>query len=142
MEVILSIKPKYANEILNGTKKVEYRKQFPAHIKKVYIYASHPVKRIVAEFKVSGLISDNPKNLWDLTERRGGISKDEYFKYFRGKVKAIAVEIGKLNIYEKPINPKEKYSNWNAPQSYRYVESYTEMIKPMNKESLGYLKIK
>ena len=42
MNVIISIKPKYANAILDGSKLYEYRKRLPKNtdIKKVYIYAS------------------------------------------------------------------------------------------------------
>lgn len=48
MDAILSIKPVYANQILAGTKKVEFRKRsFKEKVRRVYIYASVPVKQIV-----------------------------------------------------------------------------------------------
>lgn len=51
-KILLSIKPKYVEEILAGRKLVEYRKRIPRddNVKQVLIYASYPVKRIVAEF--------------------------------------------------------------------------------------------
>jgi predicted transcriptional regulator len=55
MNVLLSVKPKYANEIISGRKKYEFRKSIfkREDIKKMYIYSSSPVKKIIAIWKVS-----------------------------------------------------------------------------------------
>jgi len=52
MNVLLSIKPKYANQILNGNKRYEFRKSVFNHrdLEMVYIYSSSPIKRIVGAF--------------------------------------------------------------------------------------------
>ena len=61
MDAILSIKPIYANQILAGTKKVEFRKRkFKEEVRKVYIYASVPVKQIVGYFTFSTIDEDTP----------------------------------------------------------------------------------
>ncbi len=46
MDVLLSVKPKYANEIIAGRKKYEVRKSIfkRENIEKMYIYSSSPVK--------------------------------------------------------------------------------------------------
>jgi len=47
MNVILSIKPKYARLILSGAKRYEFRKSIfnNKHVVEAYIYATSPVKR-------------------------------------------------------------------------------------------------
>ena len=53
-KILLSIKPRYVEQILAGRKQVEYRKRIPQEdgVRQVLIYASHPLKKVVAEFTV------------------------------------------------------------------------------------------
>ena len=51
MRILLSIKPKYANLIIEGVKKYEFRRQiFRKEIEKAYIYCTQPVKKIIGYF--------------------------------------------------------------------------------------------
>jgi len=53
MNVLLSIKPKYVDLILNGEKKYEFRRKiFRNETNKVYVYCTSPVKKIVAYFTI------------------------------------------------------------------------------------------
>ena len=46
MNVLLSIKPKYVDLILNGEKKYEFRRKiFRNETNKVYVYCTSPVKK-------------------------------------------------------------------------------------------------
>ena len=48
--IVLPIKPEYADKILNGQKKYEYRKNICTdNIEKIYVYATSPVKAIIGE---------------------------------------------------------------------------------------------
>ena len=66
MQVLLSIKPEYAEKILNGEKKYEFRKVLPKNksITKVIIYATMPIGKVIGEFEIAELISDSPSRLW------------------------------------------------------------------------------
>ena len=58
MNALISIKPKYVEEIINKNKKYEYRKSiFKKDIDKVYIYSTRPNKQIVGYFKYSGYLN-------------------------------------------------------------------------------------
>lgn len=52
MNLILSLKPQFAQKILDGSKLYEYRKKIPMRndIDRVYIYASKPIQAIVGYF--------------------------------------------------------------------------------------------
>ncbi len=67
MDVLLSIKPKFAEAIIDGRKRYEFRKIKFANkdINRVYIYATSPVKKIIGVFKLSSIIEDSPHALWD-----------------------------------------------------------------------------
>ena len=120
---LISVKPKYVKEILDGKKKYEYRKRiFKENIDKVYIYSSSPQQRIVGYFEFCGYLSSIPRDIWEKTKDFSGISKEEYDKYFRNSNIAYAIIIKKFKIFDNAINPKEYFSKFNPPQSYIYLE--------------------
>lgn len=56
MNVLLSIKPKYVDEILSGAKRYEFRRViFRKSVETIYIYCNSSVKRIVGSFTVGGI---------------------------------------------------------------------------------------
>ena len=76
IKVLLSIKPEYAEKILNGEKKFEFRRVLPKNkeVDKVVIYATMPIGKIIGEFEIADFISESPIQLWQLTEEFAGIS--------------------------------------------------------------------
>lgn len=123
-KILLSIKPLYANRILSGQKKVEYRKQVISRkdISHVLIYASRPVCRVVGEFRIAGVIlSDTPDKLWEKTARISGINKTDYFAYFANHSIAYGYQIEDVKAFDKPRTLLE-YGLKRAPQNFVYVE--------------------
>lgn len=119
---IFSIKPVYADKILSGKKKVEYRKsKCNRDIKKIIIYATTPIKMVVGEVDVSEIISGTPDEIWKLTFEQGGISKSDYEAYFSGKSVAFAYRLTKPAKFRIPRLLKE-YGIDRAPQSFCYLK--------------------
>jgi len=124
MNVLLSIKPKYVNEIVNGHKRYEFRKSVFRRrddVDKVYIYASSPVKRIVGAFTIKTIMEERPEELWRICKEFSGISEMEFFDYFRDKDKGYAIEIGMLELFD-PIDPKDRVPDFSPPQSFCYMD--------------------
>jgi len=124
MNVLLSIKPKYVEEIIEGNKRYEFRKVVfrDSRVRTAYIYSSSPEKRIVASFEIGDIIEDHPSNLWDMFSDMAGIDKEEFFRYFDGHERGFAIEIEKLNRFEHPIDPKKYIPGFVPPQSFCYVD--------------------
>ncbi|MDR0218529.1 MAG: ASCH domain-containing protein [Enterobacteriaceae bacterium] len=123
MKVLLSIKPEFAEKILNGTKKYEFRKGIfkNTSVRSVVIYATMPIGRIVGEFDIENIIEDEPEVVWHKTYEHAGISKQFFDSYFDKKKKAFAIKIGNVKKYSTPISLNEMGNNIVAPQSYRYL---------------------
>lgn len=124
MNVLLSIRPKYVTEIVNGNKRYEFRKSVfkqRDNVDKVYIYASSPVKRIVGAFTIENIIEEHPEALWRLCKDLSGIAEVEFFDYFRNKDKGYAIEIGVLELFD-PVNPKDHVPDFVPPQSFSYTD--------------------
>lgn len=125
MDVLLSIRPHFAERIFNGTKKYEYRKTIfsRADIQKVIVYVSSPVKKIVGEFRIADIIWDKPEILWLKTWSSAGINRDFFLQYFTGKDKGYAISIKYTKKYEAPIDPWDLLQDFIPPQSFRYIDS-------------------
>lgn len=126
MNVLLSIKPKYAEGILGRKKRYEFRKSiFKAkeQIGTVYIYSTSPVKKIVGSFTIGAITEEHPKVLWQRFKEHAGIEEKDFFRYFGDAKKGFAIEIGSLDVFKEPADPKTLIPYFVPPQSFCYLEA-------------------
>lgn len=123
MKVILSIKPIYAEKILNGEKTFELRKSIfkKTNINKVIIYASSPISKIIGEFEIESILHDEINELWKKTKKDNGVEKDFFNEYFENREKGYAIKIKNTKRYKVFYNIYDKYGI-KAPQSFSYLE--------------------
>lgn len=123
MKVLLSIKPEYAEKILDGRKKFEFRKTLPKAegVTTVVIYATMPVGKIIGEFEVDSCISQHPKDLWAMTHEFSGITKSFFNSYFKGRATAHAFKVKSAKRYDYPLSLTDLIGTSAAPQSFRYL---------------------
>lgn len=120
-KIVISINPQHVQNILNGSKKFEYRtKAAKSDVKKIIIYETTPIKRIVAEVEIVEVLTMNPEDLWENTKEQSGITKSFFDAYFKGRKVAYAYKLGKVKQYEEPKTLKE-FGLKCAPQSFVYV---------------------
>lgn len=124
MKVLLSIKPEYVKEIMNGRKKYEYRKRIfkNKEVDTIIIYATKPIGKVIGEFEVGNILEEEPKRLWKRTKFVSGISKNNFDEYFKDTKNGFAIEIKRFTPYVEPLelvdlDRKIKH----APQSFMYV---------------------
>ena len=122
MRVLLSIKPEFVDKIFAGTKKYEFRKSLfiNREVRHVVIYASAPIKRVVGEFEIDGILSDDVDVVWDKTQEYAGVTKAFYESYFQNKKNANAIKIGRIKKYDKTKSLSD-YNIKQAPQSFCYI---------------------
>lgn len=128
MRVLLSIKPEYAEKILNGTKRFEYRKAVPRNqsVRTVVIYATMPVGKVVGEFEVGGVLRDKPSVLWARTKEASGITRAFFDRYFSGRTEASAIAVKRPKRYPRPLSLEAVSGSMTPPQSFQYLpESVT-----------------
>jgi predicted transcriptional regulator len=124
--VILSIKPIYAQAIMSGTKKVEFRKKiFKRAVDKIFVYSSSPEKKIIGFFTIKEIVENSPEKLWDEFNKVGGIEKDDFFSYYQGSETGFSIKISEVEKFENGIDPADFFENFCAPQSYIYLEEKT-----------------
>lgn len=102
MKILLPIKPEFVEKIFNGTKKYEYRKIVPKlDVESIIIYATSPIKAIVGEVKIVQKILTLKNELWNITKKYSGITKEYYDSYFKNEKIAFAFKLGEVKIYKK-----------------------------------------
>lgn len=122
MKILMSIKTEYANKILNGTKLYELRKKpLKDEIDTVIIYSSGKVKKVVGEFTIDNIIKDSPENIWNLGESVLGISKKEFFEYYKNSKYAYAIKIKNIKKYDS-FRELNDFGINKAPQSFCYIK--------------------
>ena len=124
--VIMSIKPKWAKDILLGEKKVEFRRSFSKELRKdftIVIYASAPISGIVGVAKVKSLETGCIYELWDRLGMNSGASQREFFDYFCNKKNGVALHIVEPKI-SKCINLSllREQCDFSPPVSWRYLK--------------------
>ena len=124
MKVILSIKPQFANKIFEGSKQFEFRKAIfkNPNIKKVIVYASSPIQKVIGEFEIDQIISDDPHTVWRQTKSKSGISADYFFEYFHDRDVAYANKVKKAKLYKNALCLREDF-NLLPPQSFMYYNA-------------------
>ncbi|MBT4512283.1 MAG: ASCH domain-containing protein [Chloroflexi bacterium] len=127
--LFLSIRPRYANKILEGIKTVELRRVHPKRIGKgdiVLIYAPSPVKSLVGAFEVDRVVEKPVEELWHIANGKNGITRNEFDAYFKGVTIGVGIFFNKVWRLPKPIQLQELREiirDFHPPQGFRYATS-------------------
>lgn len=128
--IILSIHPRHVDKILTGEKLYEYRKRIPKEIRFIVVYATYPVRKIMALIEVDKILSDRPSTIWQMTSEFAGISQEFFFKYFEDKDISYAIKF--KNIFKvEPALPIDILGYSNGPQSFIYLDIDPTEVKSL-----------
>ena len=124
MEVILSIKPEFARKIFSGEKRYEFRRSLfkSPDVKKVIVYASAPISKVIGEFEIEAIHHLDIPQLWQKTKKYSGISEEYYLSYFTGKEYGYAIQVKSCKTYRNQLCIRESFG-LTPPQSFAYVRN-------------------
>lgn len=124
MDIILSLYPKNIEKMASGVKKFEFRRSIYKNgsVKKAYVYATVPIKKIIATFDIIQVISGSPEEVWDKCGQSSGSTKETLMEYFKGKEIVYALEVGNFKYLEKPVDPRDFIERFYPPQFFQYVD--------------------
>ena len=126
--MVMSIKPKYAELILNNKKSIEIRTKFSKNCEGItmFIYASKPVQCIIGEARISSVVKEKPEIIWDLYNEKIGCTQHEYNSYCKRTNKVNALVLDDIRPYANPIPWATFATTFNAPlkppQSYQFLK--------------------
>ena len=110
--MLLSIKPEYAQRIIDGTKQFEFRtRRCREDITKIIFYSTVPESVLVGA----------PSTIWEKTKHAAGIPRSFFRQYYKGRPQAVAYKLRNVIAYETP-KALSDYGITHVPQSFIYIE--------------------
>ena len=126
--MLLSIRPKYVDKILDGTKRVELRKCKPriSPGDLVLMYATSPTKALVGAFRVDSVRVYPKEQLWTEVRQCAGVTREEFDAYYSGFPSGVGIFFSDVIMFDSPISLTDVRQQWpgfQPPQGYLYVTS-------------------
>jgi predicted transcriptional regulator len=122
--MLISMKPKYAERILFGSKLIEIRKRFSKKWIgcRAVLYSSRPVSALVGEVTINSVTHGRPTDIWATFESQLDCSYEEFQEYVGSNTQVSAIELKDVTIYGTPVSLRQiSYllnQNLRPPQSY------------------------
>lgn len=123
--VVLSIRPKFIERILDGTKTIELRRRFPASMPAevtVLLYSTAPVQALVGWGLLDRVVELPLAVLWKRFGSAASVTRDEFDAYFQGADTGCALSLTQVRQFPKPIQLTDlkRRFDFSPPQSYCY----------------------
>ena len=127
--LLLSIHPRFAEAIFDGTKKVELRRRAPKLIAgdEVVVYATVPTAAVLGKFTVKCVESSELADLWQLTRKVAAVSSSEFDAYFDGLDRGVGIWIANTQRYSSSVSLTELQASipgFHPPQGFRYLTDH------------------
>ena len=128
--IVLSLKPRFAETILAGSKTVELRRTRPKIEvpTRALLYATTPVRALLGTCIISDVRTANLTALWREYGSRSELSHNEFKRYFEGLDIGTALTLSHQRRLEKMVplqNLRATPRGFRPPQSFAYVDAKT-----------------
>ncbi len=110
MPVWMSVKPRYADLILDGLKTVEVRRWLPTTVANedtCVVYASSPTKAVLGEVRIEGIRRVRVDDNLDELAAAARASPRELREYLDGRDHAYLIELSNPKRYPEPVPLRE-----------------------------------
>lgn len=124
--LLMSLRPRHAELIFDGRKRVELRRRIPAGFegREVYVYVSRTCKAVCGGFRIGEIWSGRPDEMWTKVGSWACLIREDFEDYYRDASRAYALEITDVWMYESAIGLSKLRSLFGVfavPQSWRYL---------------------
>jgi predicted transcriptional regulator len=110
--ILISLEPRHAENIFAGEKRVELRRRTmnisPGAT--LWFYVKLPVGSILGHARIGKVHTASPSNLWRCYGAVSGLSKPEFFEYFK------ETELGVALVLERTTRLNSSLSLWDLRQ--------------------------
>lgn len=135
--LLISVRPHFAEAILEGRKTIELRRTRPNVVpgSQVLLYASAPCMAVVASARVTSILEDEPANIWRDHQEEVGISESGFDDYFAGVGTAYGLRLHDVKRLDPTPLSELRALGIEPPQSWRYVNS--EFVSHITEKAAG-----
>lgn len=120
---LISVHPKYVTQILDGSKRVEFRRVWASRpVTQLVLYSTAPDMRVVAILKLEQTVVGSATKMWELAKcHGGGLTRQVLREYFSGKDRGYGLIIQSVQLLPNWLSLDIALPGVRAPQSYAYL---------------------
>ncbi|QCC84674.1 ASCH domain-containing protein [Desulfovibrio desulfuricans] len=129
--ILISIRQKYVESIINGKKRAEIRRMFPDGVSRVYVYVPTPKRHVIGFFEVKEVHRLPVAQLWKQVGRISALSQDYFFAYLSGKEVGTSIYFDEFTVlpHSTPLAElRQRFPKFHPPQSFMYVSEDMEKL--------------
>lgn len=137
-QLLMSMKPEFAERIMRRKKTVELRRKFSTRWigHRINIYASAPVMGLMGEARIAGVVMNKPELIWERFHDQIGCSRAEFDAYVTDADEIYAIELDEVQPYRERF-PLGQISHLikehlTPPQSYMTLEKNKPWAKAVS----------
>jgi predicted transcriptional regulator len=125
-DLLVSLHPRHASNILSGKKTVQLRRRFPQQHTRgalALIYSTAPVQAVVGVARMKHVLKLPVSRIWKEYGAAACVSKAEVKAYFSGLREGYVILLEEVRPFKRQLKMEDLYSRFGIvpPQSYRYV---------------------
>lgn len=135
--LLMSLRPEFAELILQGRKTIELRRKFSKKYEgaTIVFYITHPVKQFMFTAKITQVDHSQKKRIWNTYQQECGISEAAFDQYFTGTDHGYAIHLSNV----KPIpnqlvleHARKVYPQLRPPQSFQMLEPTSPLLRALD----------
>ncbi|WP_084467779.1 ASCH domain-containing protein [Actinokineospora inagensis] len=123
--LLISVHPRFAEAILDGTKTVELRRTRVAAPEGslIVLYATAPVMAVVGSVTLAKRHTASPSTIWRRHRQHMNLTRAEFNDYLTGATTATALILESPQRLNQafPLATLREHGPFSPPQSYRYI---------------------
>jgi predicted transcriptional regulator len=125
--VLISIKPRYAELIEGGVKRVEFRRRFPGRWSggRALFYVTSPVRAVTMEAWIACVKRGGVAELWEAFGEVSGVTLGEFEDYFSGAKAGVALVLEGVRRLGVAVG-------FRAPQSVEVLAEGSKVLEVLN----------
>jgi predicted transcriptional regulator len=144
--ILLSVRPRFAHAILDGTKSAEVRRRFPSqpHRATVFLYSSTPERAVLGTVYLDSIDRPRARDVWAQYHDRIAIEEASLNQYLEDVDAAAILRISAPYRWSTPVplSDLRRLVGVEPPQSFRYLdaaqsETLTLLGLPASPQVLG-----
>jgi predicted transcriptional regulator/DNA-binding XRE family transcriptional regulator len=125
-DIVFSVKPRYAEQILSGHKTVELRRRFSTDVMTgglAWIYSTTPTRAMTGAATISDIQRLPLEDIWRAHKKSACLAKEDFDSYFSGLDAGYAIILSTPRSLNKPLPLSELRNRFSfePPQSYQYA---------------------
>lgn len=103
--VLLSVRPRFARALLDGSKTVEVRRRFPILERgiRLFVYSSSPDRAVLGTVIVSETSRIPADEVWDRYKRHIAIEREPLREYLEGAPHSVVLEVVEPQRWATPV---------------------------------------